>query len=53
MDRDTAVRMAQQAVRTKNRRLVEAVLRIRAERERNPAPVKPTKANVRPGAWTT
>ncbi len=36
MNRDTAVRMAQQAIRAKNQRLVEAVLRIRAERARNP-----------------
>jgi len=36
MDRDTAVRMGQQAIKAKNRRLVDAVLRIRAERERNP-----------------
>jgi hypothetical protein len=40
MDRDTAVRMGQQAIKAKNKRLVDAVLAIRAERERNPAPAK-------------
>ncbi len=38
MDRDTAVRMAQQAIKAKNRRLVEAVLKLRAERDKNPKP---------------
>ncbi len=37
MDRDTAVRMGQQAIKAKNKRLVDAVLKIRAERERNPS----------------
>jgi len=32
MDRDTAVKMAQDAIKAKNKRLVDAVLRIRAER---------------------
>ncbi|MEO7386459.1 MAG: hypothetical protein ABIX37_05960, partial [Gammaproteobacteria bacterium] len=32
MDRDTAVRLAQAAIKAKNKRLVESVLRIRAER---------------------
>ena len=32
MDRATAVRMAQQAIKAKNRRLIDAVLKIRAER---------------------
>ena len=41
MDRDTAVRMAQQAIKAKNKRLVDQVLKIRAEREQNPAPEKP------------
>ena len=36
MDRDTAVTMAQQAIKAKNKRLVDAVLRIKAEREQNP-----------------
>jgi len=40
MDRDTAVTMAQQAIKAKNKRLVDAVLRIRAEREQNPQPPK-------------
>ncbi len=35
MDRDTAVRMAQQAIRGKNKRLVDAVLKLKAERESN------------------
>jgi hypothetical protein len=33
MDRNTAVAMAQQAIKTKNKRLVDAVLKIKAERE--------------------
>ena len=41
MDRDTAVAMAQAAIKAKNKRLVEAVLKIKAERERQPAPDKP------------
>jgi len=41
MDRNTAVRMGQQAIKAKNRRLVDAVLAIRAERERNPEHAKP------------
>ena len=41
MDRDTAVRMAQQAIKAKNKRLVDAVLRIQAEREQNPERPKP------------
>ena len=36
MDRDTAVRMAQQAIKAKNKRLVDQVLKIRAEREQHP-----------------
>jgi len=43
MNRDTAVRMAQDAIREKNRRLVDAVLRIRAARG-EPAPAGPTAA---------
>ena len=31
MNRDTAVRLAQEAIKAKNKRLVDAVLRIRAE----------------------
>jgi len=42
MDRNTAVRMGQLAIRAKNKRLVDAVLKIRAERERNPAPATST-----------
>ncbi len=37
MDRDTAVQMAQQAIKARNRRLVEAVLEIKAQREQQPA----------------
>ncbi len=37
MDRDTAVAMAQQAIKAKNRRLIDAVLALRAERENQPA----------------
>jgi len=40
MDRDTAVAMAQQAIKTKNKRLIDAVLKIKAEREQNPVPPK-------------
>jgi len=36
MDRDTAVAMAQQAIRDKNKRLIDAVLAIKAERDQNP-----------------
>jgi hypothetical protein len=41
MDRDTAVTMAQQAIKAKNKRLVDAVLRTKAEREQNAQPPKP------------
>lgn len=41
MDRDTAVRMAQKAIKEQNRRLVDAVLQIKAERERTPTEPKP------------
>jgi hypothetical protein len=41
MDRNTAVRMGQQAIKAKNKRLVDAVLAIRAAREINPAPARP------------
>ena len=37
MDRDTAIKMAQHAIKAKNKRLVDAVLQIRAEREKLPA----------------
>jgi hypothetical protein len=40
MDRDTAVKMAQQAIKAKNRRLVDAVLNIKAERAQHPQPQK-------------
>ena len=35
MDRDTAVQMAQDAIKAKNKRLVDAVLRIQTAREQN------------------
>jgi hypothetical protein len=38
MDRDTAVRLAQQAIKANNRRLIDALLERRAERERSPRP---------------
>ncbi|MDP6437539.1 MAG: NmrA family NAD(P)-binding protein [Gammaproteobacteria bacterium] len=41
MDRDTAVRMAREAIKAKNKRLIDAVLKIKAEREREPASEKP------------
>ena len=44
MDRDTAVTMAQQAIKAKNKRLVDAVLRIQAERGRQPAAASSTAA---------
>lgn len=37
MDRDAAVRLGQQAIRARNRRLVEELLRLRAARESTPA----------------
>jgi len=40
MDRDTAVRMAQDAIKKKNKWLVNAVLKIKAEREQHPQPKK-------------
>jgi len=40
MDRDTAVKMAQQAIKAKNKRLVDAVLKIKAERAQHPQPQK-------------
>ena len=40
MDRDTAVRMAQVAIKAKNKRLVDAVLKIRAQREQSPSATK-------------
>ncbi len=42
MDRDTAVQMGQKAIKAKNKRLVEAVLKIREERERRPSPSRST-----------
>ena len=36
MDRDTAVRMAQSAIKAKNKRLVDAVLQAKAERQKEP-----------------
>ncbi|MBM4222114.1 MAG: hypothetical protein FJ170_09235, partial [Gammaproteobacteria bacterium] len=44
MDRDTAVRMAQQAIKAENRRLVDAVLKLRAERGEQPAADVPVEA---------
>ncbi|MFQ5635822.1 MAG: NmrA family NAD(P)-binding protein [Gammaproteobacteria bacterium] len=41
MDRATAVRMAQVAIRAKNKRLVDAVLKIRAQRGQHSGPAKP------------
>ena len=38
MDRDTAVRLAQRAIKEKNKRLVDAVLEIQARRDANPRP---------------
>jgi hypothetical protein len=43
MDRDTAVKMAQQAIKAKNKQLVDAVLKIQAERGQGsqaPAPIE-------------
>ena len=37
MDRNIAVRLAQQAIKTKNKRLVDSVLAIKAERDKSPA----------------
>jgi hypothetical protein len=42
MDRDTAVRLGQEAIKASNRRLVEAVLARQAERARTPAPARST-----------
>jgi hypothetical protein len=41
MDRDLAVRMGQQAIKAKNKRLVDAVLKLKAERERSPVSAEP------------
>ncbi len=41
MLRDAAVAMAQRAIKAKNKRLVEAVLKIRAERDKAPAANRP------------
>ena len=38
MDRDTAVRMAQEAIRSKNKQLIDAVLNLQAKKENNPMP---------------
>ena len=43
MQRDTAVAMAQAAIKAKNKRLVDAVLKIRAEREKAPVTDKPVE----------
>ncbi len=42
MDRDTAVRMAQQAIKAKHRRLIDAVVKIRAERGQAGPVARPT-----------
>jgi len=41
MDRDTAVRMAQEAIKEQNKRLVDAVLKIKAQRDSVPTQPKP------------
>lgn len=40
MDRDTAVRMAQEAIRAKNKQLVDAVLKLKEKQENDPMPPK-------------
>lgn len=44
MDRDTAVSMAQQAIKARNKRLVDAVLKIRAERGDSSAADQPIES---------
>ncbi|MFW2403408.1 MAG: hypothetical protein ACN4GT_01495, partial [Gammaproteobacteria bacterium] len=41
MDRDTAVRMAQHAIKAKNKRLVDAILKLKTEREQSSQTAKP------------
>ena len=41
MDRETAVKMAQQAIKAKNKRLVDAVLALKAESARHLTPATP------------
>jgi len=41
MNRDAAVKMAQEAIKANNRRLIDGVLARRSERERNPVPLPP------------
>lgn len=41
MERETAIRLAREAIRAKNKRLIDEVLRLKAEREREPATEKP------------
>jgi len=43
MDRDIAVKMAQEAIKAHNKKLVDAVLKIKAQREQQPAAVKSIK----------
>ena len=43
MDRNTAVSLAQAAIKAQNKRLVEAILEIKSEREKLPAALKATK----------
>ena len=42
MDRDTAVRMAQDAIKAKNKRLIDQVLQIKAERQQGDAAAQAT-----------
>ena len=56
MDRDTAVTMAQQAIRARNKRLVDAVLKLRAERgsdssAERPLPERPLIAVTCSTGW--
>ena len=41
MDRDTAVQMAQEAIKAKNKRLIDKVLQIKAMRDENPVAERP------------
>ncbi len=41
MDRDIAVALAQQGIHAKNKRLIDAVLEVKAQREQKPSPEKP------------
>ncbi|MFO1426423.1 MAG: NmrA family NAD(P)-binding protein [Steroidobacteraceae bacterium] len=52
MDRDTAVRLAQDAIQANNRRLIDALLARRAERERSAAAASAAAATVAASAAT-